>query len=249
MKVLLIYPPISLRERYSSEIGHAGGKQIPLGVYYLASSVRKAGHDVRVIDGEALQMTAADVGRKAVAYQPDIVGISSTTVAFHRALETAREIKALMPGIPVVVGGPHVTAVGEEVFAHPEIDLAVYGEGEETLTELLAALSTGGELSSVKGLGYRRDGIPAMNAPRPFIRNLDDIPLPAYDLLENFSLYNPPPTNYKRLPVANVVTSRGCPNQCTFCGHSVFGRTLRQRSPENIAAEIEILYEDRKSVV
>ena len=243
MKVLLIYPPISLRERYSSEIGHSGGRQIPLGVYYLAASVRKAGHDVRVIDGEALEMTVDDVGRDAVAYGPDIVGISSTTVAFHRALETAREIKARMPAVPVVVGGPHVTAVGEEVFEQKEIDLAVYGEGEETLTELLDALSTGGDLSSVKGLGYRRNGRPSINAARPFIEDLDDIPLPAYDLLGDFGLYNPPPTNYKRLPVANVVTSRGCPNQCTFCGHSVFGRTLRQRSPENIAAEIELLYE------
>jgi radical SAM superfamily enzyme YgiQ (UPF0313 family) len=242
MKVMLIYPPISLWERYSSAIGHSGGKQIPLGVYYLASSLREAGHEVGVIDGEARDMTVSAVVSKALKYGPDIVGISSTTAAFHRALETAREIKAAIRGVLVVVGGPHVTAVREDVLSDPEIDFAIFGEGEETLKDLLDTLAGGGSLSLVKGLAFRNGVMPTLNEARPFIVNLDSIPFPAYDLISDFRLYNPPPTNYKRLPVANVVTSRGCPNHCTFCGHSVFGRTLRQRSPENIAEEIELLY-------
>jgi anaerobic magnesium-protoporphyrin IX monomethyl ester cyclase len=213
-----------------------------LGVYYLASYVRKADHEVCVIDGEAHEMAASDVVAKALEYKPDIIGIGSTTVAFHRALETVRELKARIPEVPVVIGGPHVTAVMEEVLTHPEIDYAIFGEGEETLTELLDTLASGGNLFLVKGLAFRNGAIPTINAPRPFIGNLDSIPFPAYDLISDFRLYNPPPSNYKKLPVANVVTSRGCPNHCTFCGHSVFGRTLRQRSPENIAEEIELLY-------
>ena len=242
MKILLVYPPISLWERYSSDIGHSGGRQIPLGVYYLASYVRQAGYDACVIDGEAQGMTIAAVVEKAMEWGPDIVGISSTTVAFHRALETSREIKARIPDIPVVVGGPHVTALRGDVLNHREFDFAVYGEGEETLKELLDTLSGGGNLSSVKGLAFRHEGVPTINAARPFIADMDDIPFPAHDLIADFTLYNPPPTNYKKLPVANVITSRGCPNRCTFCGHSSFGHTLRQRSPENIAAEIELLY-------
>ena len=242
MKIVLVYPPISLWERYSSDIGHSGGKQIPLGVYYLAAYVRQGGHDVCIIDGEAHEMAVSDVVEKALEYKPDIIGISSTTVAFPRALETAREIKARTPEGPVVIGGPHVTAVGEEVLSFPEFDFAILGEGEETLKDLLDTLASGGSPSSVKGLGYRDGTVPMINASRPFIGNLDSIPFPAYDLISDFRLYNPPPSNYKRLPVANVVTSRGCPNQCTFCGHSVFGRTLRQRSPENIAEEIKLLY-------
>lgn len=241
MKILLVYPPISLWERYSSGIGHSGGHQIPLGVYYLAAYVRQAGHDACVVDGEAQGMTVAAVAEKALEYGPDIVGISSTTVAFHRALETAGEIKDRIPDIPVVIGGPHVTAVREDVLYHPEFDFAVYGEGEETLKELLDTL-TDGCFSSVKGLIYRDKGVPIINAARPFIADMDKIPFPAYDLIADFKIYNPPPSNYKRLPVANVITSRGCPNRCTFCGHSAFGHTLRQRSPENIAAEIELLY-------
>jgi anaerobic magnesium-protoporphyrin IX monomethyl ester cyclase len=242
MKVLLVYPPITLLERYSSDIGNSGGRQIPLGIYYLAAYVRKAGHEVHVIDGEAHEMTIASVVAKIQECRPDIVGISSTTVAFNRALETAREIKTQLPEIPVVVGGPHVTAALEDVLRHPEFDYAVYGEGEETIKDLLETLSRGGDLSLVKGLAFHNNGELLINASRPFIKDIDIIPFPAYDLIADFSRYNPPPTNYKRLPVANIITSRGCPNRCTFCGHSVFGRNLRQRSPENIAAEIELLF-------
>jgi radical SAM superfamily enzyme YgiQ (UPF0313 family) len=242
LKILLVYPPITLAERYSSDIGHSGGRQIPLGVYYLASTVRRAGHEVRVIDGEALELTASDIATEALRYGPDVVGISSTTVAFHRLLETAREIKARLPHIPVVVGGPHVTAVREAVLEHPDIDIAVLGEGEETLTELLDTLAAGGDLRSVKGLVLRGGDGGVITEARPFIADLDSLPFPAYDLISDLRLYNPPPTNYKKLPVANIITSRGCPNQCTFCGHSAFGRTLRQRSPGNIADEIELLY-------
>ncbi len=242
MKVLLIYPPISLQERYSSDIGHSGGRQIPLGIYYLAASVRKAGHDVCVIDGEAGKKTAQDIARKALEYGPDLVGLSSTTVAFHRALETARAIESCLPTVPVAIGGPHVTMALEDVMSYPEFDFAVFGEGEETLTELLDVLAEGGDMGGVRGVAFRKDSIFAINPPRPFIANLDILPFPAYDLIPDFTRYNPPPTNYMKLPVANIVTSRGCPNRCTFCGHSSFGHTLRQRSPENIAAEIEILY-------
>ncbi len=242
MKVLLVYPPISLQERYSSDIGHSGGRQIPLGVYYLAAFVRKAGHDVRVIDGEAGKMTAKDIARQALQYRPDLVGLSSTTVAFHRALETAREIRSALPAVPIAVGGPHVTAALEDVLKHPEFAFAVYGEGEETLAELLDTLAGGGPMGAVRGLAFREEGLPVINPPRPFIADLDSLPFPAYDLIPDFTVYNPPPTNYMKLPVANIITSRGCPNRCTFCGHSSFGRTLRQRSPENIAGEIELLH-------
>ena len=72
--------------------------------------------------------------------------------------------------------------------------------------------------------------------------DLDSLPFPAYDLIPDLAVYAPPPCNYKKRPVANVITSRGCPNACTFCDRSVFGQCLRQRSAANIAAEIEHLH-------
>jgi anaerobic magnesium-protoporphyrin IX monomethyl ester cyclase len=231
-----------MRERYSSDIGHSGGRQIPLGVYYLASYLRRSGHFVSVIDGEAEGISAHQIGFKAIEFKPEIIGISSTTVAFHRALDMAKEIKSIMPEVPVAIGGPHVTAAVDDVLIHPEIDFAIIGEGEVTLSELVDVIKNKGELANVKGLAYRKYNDIIVNTERPFIQDLDSIPFPAYDLISNLSIYSPPPTNYKKLPVTNVITSRGCPNHCTFCGHSVFGRSLRQRSPQNIADEIKYLY-------
>jgi radical SAM superfamily enzyme YgiQ (UPF0313 family) len=181
-----------MQERYSSDIGHSGGRQLPLGVYYLASYLRRSGHSVTVIDGEAQGMSAHEIGLKSVEFKPDIVGISSTTVAFHRALEMAKESKSLMPKIPIVIGGPHVTAVVNDVLSHPEIDFAVLGEGEITFTKLVDVIENQGDITSVKGLAFRKNGSTVINTPRPYIQDLDDIPFPAYDLINNFSMYNPP---------------------------------------------------------
>jgi radical SAM superfamily enzyme YgiQ (UPF0313 family) len=75
--------------------------------------------------------------------------------------------------------------------------------------------------------------------PREFIDDLDSLPFPAYDLIPDIQLYTPPPCNYQTLPVINMITSRGCPNQCSFCDHNIFGRKYRQRSAENIVGEIK----------
>jgi len=242
MKVLFIYPPLTIWERYSSDIGHAGGRQLPLGIFYLAAYIRAKGHEVCAIDAEAEQKTIADIAALTEQFHPDAVGISATTVAFPRAIEVAQTIKNHIGDVPVIIGGPHVTAAVKDVMSYSSLDIAVLGEGEVTLAVLLDTLVKGGDLAGVDGIAFRRNGQVTVTPRRPYIGDIDDIPFPAYDLVPDMSLYNPPPANYKELPVANIITSRGCPNQCTFCDRSVFGREMRLRSPENIAAEIETLY-------
>jgi anaerobic magnesium-protoporphyrin IX monomethyl ester cyclase len=243
MRVLLIYPPISKIERYSSAIGSSGGNQTPLGVFYLAAYLRQHGHQVEVIDGEARGLQAEDIAVRAGKFQPALVGISSTTVAFHRGLEVATKIKEHYPELPIVLGGPHVSSNVQHAMSFPVFDFAILGEGESTLEELLEKLDSKGDLSSVRGLAFREGDQLMVNPPRPPLMNLDELPFPAYDLIPDLTVYAPPPCNYKKRPVANVITSRGCPNSCTFCDRSVFGKCLRQRSAENIAAEIEMLHQ------
>jgi anaerobic magnesium-protoporphyrin IX monomethyl ester cyclase len=241
MRVLLIYPPISIQERYSSDIGHAGGKQMPLGIYYLAAYLRKGKHDVRVIDAEANDMSYEQIISVAQGFLPQVIGISSTTVAFHRALSVAGFLKEKMPNVITVIGGPHPTAAVEDVMSNKEFDYAILGEGEIAFQNFLDALQYNADYKSLAGLAYRGKEKIHVNHPN-IIEHINELPFPAYDMINNFSLYNPPPMNYRKLPVANIITSRGCPNQCTFCDHSIFGRTLKQRSPENIAEEIELLF-------
>jgi len=240
-RVLLIYPPISKQERYSSEIGASGGNQIPLGVFYLAALLRQNGYPVDVIDGEANNLAAGQIARQTMDWSATVVGISSTTVAFHRALELAKEIRANCPQVPIVLGGPHITSNVQHAMSYPEFDYGVVGEGEYTLLELCQALDDARSVDGIAGLAFHRDGQLIVNPRPPLITDLDSLPFPALDLVPDLCRYNPPPSNYKRLPVVNVITSRGCPNQCTFCDRNLFGQKLRQRSAENVADEIEIL--------
>ena len=243
-KVYLLYPPISKKERYSSEIGNAGGQQIPLGVYYLASFLRENNFNVKVTDAELLKYDASRMILEIRNFKPKYLGISSTTVAFHRAVEVASAIKKEFSDIIIIIGGPHVTANPELVLSFNEFDFGVLHEGEYTLLELLDVLNEGRSPETVKGIVYRCNGNKIMITPqRQYISDLDSLPFPAFDLIDDISLYTPPPSNYKTLPVINVITSRGCPNQCTFCDNNIFGRKYRQRSPENIVSEIKYLRE------
>ncbi len=241
MRVMLVYPPISKLERYSSELGHSGGNQIPLGVYYLAGYLRHKGHTVAVIDGETDNLTSEIIAEKIGSFRPALVGISSTTVAFHRSLELARGLKVKFPETPIVLGGAHISSNVKHAMSFPEFDYGVLREGEETCQELIEVLEGTRGPESVLGLVFRRNDELVINPPRPYIGNLDELPLPAYYLIKDITVYNPPPSNYKRIPVANIITSRGCPNKCTFCDKNIFGDTFRPRSTDSIVAEIKHL--------
>jgi radical SAM superfamily enzyme YgiQ (UPF0313 family) len=242
-RFFLLYPPISKTERYSSKLGSAGGEQIPLGIYYLGSYLRENGYEVRVVDGEAENLTTENVLEMIKEFSPGFVGISSTTVAFHRSTEMADEIKKNFSDIKIVLGGAHVSSNTEHAMSFGNFDYGVTGEGELTLLELLDALNNGNDLTDIKGIVYRDNNKLVINPPREYIKDLDILPFPAYDLIKNIKLYTPPPTNYKRLPVVNVITSRGCPSGCTFCDKNVFGDRYRVRSAENIFQEIKYLHE------
>lgn len=241
MRVLLIYPPISKQERYSSAIGNAGGDQIPLGVFYLAAYLRAHGHEVMVVDGEARGLDCGQIAAIAEAFGPGLVGISSTTVAFHRALEVSEAIRQCRPDTPIVLGGPHVSSNASHAMSFSVFDYGILGEGEAALEELARVLETAGSPGDIPGLAWRDGEQLSINPPRKLQESLDLLPFPAYDLIPDLSVYRPPPCNYQKAPVVNVITSRGCPNQCTFCDRSVFGQRVRQRSAGNIAEEIALL--------
>lgn len=242
-KVFILYPPISKMERYSSKLGSVGGEQLPLGIFYLAACLRKNGYEVMVCDAEAEKLLAEDILGRLNQFAPRFVGISSTTVAFHRALEIAESIKSSFPDMQLVLGGPHITSNCDHAMSYPAFDYGVLGEGEITLLELLNALSANGPIDHIQGIAFRKDGKVVRTQRREFISNLDTLPLPAYDLVKDMGAYAPPPSNYRTLPVMNVITSRGCPNECTFCDRNIFGRKYRERSAANVFTELKHLYE------
>ena len=148
------------------------------------------------------------------------------TVEYPQAAEIARRLKK-HSGAPIVVGGAHVNAVGERALAECEaFDYACVGEGEHVVVELADHLGRGADPATIAGLAWRDELGTALRAkPRPYPRSYDELPFPAWDL---FRLGNQVP----------ILTHRGCPFRCTFCGHNS-GFQPRYRSPANVLAEID----------
>lgn len=243
-RIFLLLPFIAKGEACSSPVGEIiEGEHVPLGLYYLASSLRAYGYAVKVTDALALRLTEEDIFREIEAFSPSFVGISATTVAFPRAVDLAQAIKKRLPHLVTIIGGRHVSSNFHHAMSFQAFDFGVVGEGEITAPELLDALIDGKPLAEVKGVVYRDGtGLPIYTGEREFIDDLDTLPFPAFDLIPAIDVYKPPLFMYKALPHLSMITSRGCPGQCTFCACSL-GKKYRMRSAENIVMEIRHLVE------
>jgi anaerobic magnesium-protoporphyrin IX monomethyl ester cyclase len=209
----------------------------PLGLAYLAAVLEEDDHEVQVFDfGLEPHTPLEEDAARVRAFDPHLVGITAMTSVYHSALETATLLKAYL-GRPIILGGPHATVYPHRVLSEaPVIDYVVRGEGENTLRELVRALDNGArDVTAVQGLTYRLRGEYVSNPDRPLIHDLDALPLPARHLfdLERYGLCTPAGE-----PMVTVLSSRGCPYNCSYCFKGIVGRTYRQRSPENIIAEL-----------
>jgi anaerobic magnesium-protoporphyrin IX monomethyl ester cyclase len=228
MRILLINPP-------SSGILKAVGIHFPpLGLLYLAAYLEKEGHRVKIAD---LAVRKKEDELEFETY--DMVGISTDTTRHRQALRLANRAK--QSGCTVVMGGPHPCYVDEEILKTGKVDFVVQGEGEITLSELAATL--GGKdrvIDSVQGISFLSKGEVVRTAPRPFIEDLDRLPLPARHLVD---LEDYRKTKFGDRPITSLITSRGCPGRCTFCSASnFFGTRWRTRSVEAVLDELEEIY-------
>jgi anaerobic magnesium-protoporphyrin IX monomethyl ester cyclase len=220
MRIALVHPPPR------SEFDRRWARFPALGIAYVASSLRAAGHEVQLLDGKLDYLTVDEIVSSVRAEPPDLVGISCMTVEYPRAVEIARRIKLDHKELPIVVGGAHVNAVGKQALLEGEaFDYACIGEGEYLACELAEALSRGDDPAGMLGLVSRRGGEIVTAPPRPPPADYDALPFPAWDLFRSV----------KTLP---LLTHRGCPFQCVFCGHNS-GFKPRYRTPENVLDEVE----------
>lgn len=239
MKILFLNPPFT---DYGGLEGH-GGKSLPLNLAYLAGYLRRERPDIEIqaLDCEGLGLRYRRIKEIMGQIGPDVIAITAPTPAFAQVLEICRLVKEISPEIITVLGGPHPTALPSETAAEKNVDVVVTGEGEATFAELVNVIDKKRDLSSVRGIFFKdKQGRVRQTAGREQIKNLDDIPFPARDLFP-LRLYFPPPT--KRISSkrsGNMITSRGCCYQCTYCLASVlWKRRVRFRSIANVIAEIE----------
>lgn len=229
-KISLVNPP-PLKGVYRHQL------YLPIGLAYLAAVLEENGYDVTVIDCPALEMNLRQLKTKLASINPDVIGITSMTPTIQSALLSASAAKEACPDAMVVLGGPHVTFMDEQVLnEEAAVDIVVRGEGEETLLELAKNVSNPKGLNKIQGITFRNNGQTVRTPTRPFIKNLDELPRPAYKYfpLEKYRLFG-----RRMLP---IMTSRGCPSQCSFCTTArMFGKAFRARRPENIVDELEWL--------
>lgn len=240
LKVILINPPFA---NYGGIKGH-GGTMMPLNLCYLAAYVREKHPDIefKILDSEIRGISHEDIVSETAQYSPDVIGISTNTCVFDSVIVLSKLLKEQLPQAQIVIGGPHPSALPERSLLESKANLAVIGEGELTFEEVITRLKKrDNEWSKVKGLAYKdKRGDVRVNSPRSLIKNLDTLPFPARDLIEN-GLYSPPATKRVSLGKNTLIsTSRGCPHNCGFCAaHTVWTRRVRTRSPESVIAEIE----------
>jgi radical SAM superfamily enzyme YgiQ (UPF0313 family) len=216
----------------------------PLGLLYLSAVLLKDGHDVSIIDADIVNLDLNEIKQQIQTQRPDLVGITMNTIQCKSAFETAETIKKINQDITVVAGGPHPSALKEEILSLcPTIDIVVYGEGEITMLELTKAVEQKGDIGQVKGICYRDEGSIKQTEMRPFLKDLDNLLVPAIDLVTPLERY---PGTYPRgaIPSMQVLASRGCPFKCTFCSNPVWRKTARFRSPESVIREVEMLHID-----
>lgn len=204
-----------------------------LGPLILGAMMKERGWEVEIFVEEMREIDFE------IVESADLVGVSTITSTAPRAYAIADRIRG--KGVPVIMGGPHVTFLADEALQHA--DFVIRGEGEQTLMAFIDAWEKGGGFSGIPNLSFRENGRTIHNALRPFVKNLDEIPFP------DLSLLKPTRKGIRGLSSIPVQTSRGCPFDCSFCSVTgMFGKKYRFRSTENIIEELR-RYDHRKNVI
>ncbi len=225
MRVLLVNP------QWRGAYQEVGVKLPPLGLGYLAAMLKQEGHKVRIVDHNV------DPRADLKLEETDLVGISCDTTRYFPTTEISKE--ARKHGVPVVVGGAHATFCDREMLEGRVADYVVRQEGELTLNELVNHWGNKSHLAEIRGLSYRDNGSIVRNPDRPFIQDLDSVPMPARELMP-IRRYG---MKFRGHVVTSLVTSRGCPYNCNFCSASLMsGCRWRCRSAESVLQELDCLY-------
>ncbi|HUU89689.1 MAG TPA: radical SAM protein [Phycisphaerae bacterium] len=197
-----------------------------LGLVVLGTRLKAAGYDVKLFVEDVAPVDFAAL------FSADLVGISTITSTAPRAYEFAKAAKRA--GIPVVMGGPHVTFLPDEALEH--CDYVIRGEADDLIVDFVKRLESGADLTTMPSLSWRPNGEVVHNAACPACSDVEALPIPDLALIHGYDLS---PGSKAVVPVQ---TSRGCPFDCTFCSVTkMFGRAYRFRSTENVMAELRAL--------
>ncbi len=238
MKVLLVNPSINF-----SKLGKFKNLFEPMpciGIAYIASMLESHGHNVKIADDFALRIGVNGIMTFIAEFQPDVVGISCLTPSAVQCEELAVSIRHYNPSIRIVWGNIHASYFAGELLSAGYADAVVHGEGEYTMSELVDTYQNNEASEDVKGIYLKINGEILRTENRPLLADLDLLPYPAWHLF--------PVDKYGLLPFADIakpiltlLSSRGCPFNCSFCGITYKKEGYRKRDVKKVVDEIEYL--------
>ncbi len=236
LKIALIVPNLRYKKGYLWSVLPSRG------LLSLAAALQKEGHSVQYIDADIDNLSNKEIVGLLLNFACDVVGITMNTFQAKAAIDLAKAIKKRRQDIKIIVGGPHPSALKKNILIdYPWIDIVCKGESEETIVELAQAIADSKALSKIEGISYRTGDNIYENADRKLIRDINQIPFPAYALAGDLKRY-PGAQPVLKPPSMHIMASRGCPFHCIFCTKSVWGNTVRFRTPQNITDEVEFLH-------
>ncbi|MBN1232315.1 MAG: cobalamin-dependent protein [Candidatus Coatesbacteria bacterium] len=237
MKCIFIIPPWTHKDSHFEALQDTiAGFWPPLGILYIAAVLREAGYEVKAYDGARFTMRGMVEVLKNE--NPDFLGVSCVAKLWERAKELMSDVREVLPKVKIAAGGQGPTFLKERCLKECNaLDYVVVNEGEYSTLKLLDRIKNSESLSGLLGVYYRDNNEIKFHGDYPFTEDLDSIPFPAIDLLD-CKWYVPSVGQYKRLPVGEMMTSRGCPNSCIYC-FKIGGDQIRMRSPENIIEEMQ----------
>lgn len=225
----------------------------PMGIMYISAYLEKRGYKNYLVNTKLLNSDISGLGTgeveklvcdKIAELNLDLLGVSCAVNEINYVKSFCGRIKKILPDLKIMVGGPMPATMPELFLEDASIDFVVRGEGEEIVLNLVKRLEDDGGFDEVKGLSYRKNGLPVHNPAQPLIEDINTIPLPAYEKVDMKQYVSMHDWVIRGFPLRGIffLTSRGCPFDCTFCGAStIHGKKVRFRSPESIRAELTLL--------
>ncbi|MFN7975561.1 MAG: radical SAM protein [Acidobacteriota bacterium] len=246
MRVMLIVPPSNLEIEYG-EFRESGSMYNSIGLGSLAAVALEVGHDVKVVDCEAMGYNYEDLAREISAFNPGLVGLQTFCTTIDRCHKCARVVKTVNPGTPVVFGGVQASLFPQDALKTPEVDFVIEGEGEIAFLNLMRYVEGKVPRSQVLSLHYKEgsgsDLSFGRNPLQGLIEDLDTLPYPARQLFPIDRYHSAAQLRGRK--TLHLMSSRGCPYRCSYCtSHMTFGKTHRWMSDEKVIGEIEHLMKD-----
>jgi len=224
VKIVLIYPYF-LEDRLHEE----DVRVVPIGVYYIGALLKENQYDVEILNWHNVNKTPHKIEETLREKKPDVIGFSIVHANRWGAIDIAGIAKQILPNVKIVLGGIGMTFLWELLLTHfREIDFGVLGEGEFSFLNLIRCIEKGdyGGIDKIKGIAFRRDGKAVKTGDPETVQDLDKLPMPS-----------------KYFEFQHLISSRGCPANCTFCGSPQFwGHKVRFNSPEYFVEQLERLY-------